>query len=89
MYRQAVLRVPCVACGAEEALARMELSPRGGHWCWRCQLKAQIAAHTARTRGAPDSFVARGALIAVAAVVGILISGYALLWLYAAFAPRC
>ncbi len=99
MYRQAGLRLPSVACGVEQALARMELSPRGGHWCWRCRLTAQIAEHAPRGIDAPWWRVTkaprpmplelRGALIALGALVGVLVFGQALLSLFAALLPRC
>ncbi len=75
MYRQTSLRVPCAVCGIEQPLARMELSPRGGHWCWRCQMAAQVAAHSARR---PRASSMRGAMIFVgvtAASIGLLYVG--------------
>lgn len=45
MYRQTSLRVPCAVCGIEQPLSRLELAPRGGHWCWTCQVAAQVAEH--------------------------------------------
>jgi len=45
MYRQASLRLPCVVCGVEQPIARMALAPEGGHWCWKCQMGAQIVEH--------------------------------------------
>jgi hypothetical protein len=93
MYREASLRVPCIVCRVEQPLARMELSPRGGHWCWRCQLSAQIAEHAPRgLYGAPPNplwRVAHAVVIAVGVGAVVLCGGYALLWLVAAALFRC
>jgi len=35
---------------------RMTLGPRGGHQCWKCEMRAQIDAHGTR----PDNAVVRG-----------------------------
>ncbi|MGZ3406274.1 MAG: hypothetical protein ACXVAN_07505 [Polyangia bacterium] len=75
MYRQTSLRLPCVACGVEQPLARMELSPRGGHWCWRCQVGAQIVEHEGprrRRHTRPPSTLRqlRGTFLAVGAIAG-------------------
>jgi hypothetical protein len=76
MYRVTTLRLPCVVCGVEQPLARMELSPRGGHWCWRCQVGAQIAEHEGPRRlrrgAAPPSTLRqlRGTFLAVGAFTG-------------------
>ena len=45
MYRHASLRLPCVGCQREVPLERMALAPHGGHWCWGCQIAAQIVEH--------------------------------------------
>ena len=50
MYRQSSLRLPCVVCGAEHPIARMALAPHGGHWCWKCQMGAQVNEHRAGSK---------------------------------------
>ena len=45
MYRHAPLIVSCAGCGVEQPLPRMTLGPRGGHQCWKCEVRAQIDAH--------------------------------------------
>jgi hypothetical protein len=93
MYRQTTLRLPCVVCGVEQPLARMELSPRGGHWCWRCQVGAQIAEHQGPRRRAVDQSTLRqlrGTLLAVGAIVGgIGLIGLLFLGLLFAYGGRC
>ena len=96
MYRHTSLRVPCVSCGVEQALTRMELSPRGGHWCWRCQMSAQIAEHEAaplrhRSSSTPPSTVRqlRGTFMAAIAIVGgVGLLALVLLTLLAAYGCR-
>jgi hypothetical protein len=65
MYRQASLRLLCVVCGVEQPIARMALAPHGGHWCWRCEMAAQVAEHES-----PRRRVMRFALFATVGVVG-------------------
>lgn len=95
MYRETSLRLPCVVCGVEQPLARMELSPRGGHWCWRCQVGAQIAEHEGprrRRRALPPSTLRqlRGTLVAVGAIAGgIGLIGLLFLALLFAYGGRC
>jgi hypothetical protein len=93
MYRNADLRVPCAVCRVEQPLARMELSPRGGHWCWRCQLSAQIAEHAPGGlyghAPRPLSRLAHGAALTVGVGAGVLLAGYLLLYLVAALTFRC
>ncbi len=79
MYRQASLRVPCVACGIEETLVRMALSPRGGHWCWRCQMRAQIAEHDPPRSATAAADAWRRAILIAAAVIVSIIGLYLLL----------
>jgi hypothetical protein len=50
MYRHATMRLRCHACSAEQPLPALMLSPLGGHLCWRCDVRAQIAGHEARAR---------------------------------------
>ena len=50
MYRHATIRLRCHACGAEQPLPALMLSPLGGHLCWRCDVREQIASHEARAR---------------------------------------
>ena len=93
MYREASLRVPCILCRVEQPLARLELSPRGGHWCWRCQLSAQIAEHAPRgLYGAPPgplSRIAHGLVIAAGIAAAVLAVGYILLGMVAVVLFRC
>ena len=93
MYRYADLHVPCVVCRVEQPLARMELSPRGGHWCWRCQLKAQIAEHAPRglygSAPRPLTRFAHGAILTIGVGAGVLLAGYILLLFASVFMFRC
>jgi hypothetical protein len=93
MYRHQPWRVACAICGVEQPIERMDFSPRGGHWCWRCQLHAQIAAHAPRglygTPPGPLKRIAHGAVIAVGVGAAVLLGGYAFLWLLAAALFRC
>jgi len=50
MYRHATMRLRCHACGAEQPQPALTLSPLGGHLCWRCEVRAQIADHEANAR---------------------------------------
>ena len=68
MYRQASLRLPCVVCGDEEPMARMTLAPQGGHWCWSCEMAAQVAAHQS-----PRRRLARFVIFAAAGVAGLIV----------------
>jgi hypothetical protein len=84
MYRHANLRLPCTICGRVEATTRMALSPQGGHWCWTCQLAAQIAEH------APPAQLAtiRRQLLPIMAIAAIVmvticVAGYGLFWMIA------
>jgi hypothetical protein len=93
MYRHPILRVACAACGVEEPLSRMDFSPHGGHWCWRCQVSAQIAEHAPRgLYGGPPrtlSRVVHGAIWTVGVGATVLLVGYFFLWIVAIFTFRC
>lgn len=62
MYRHAGLVVACATCGVEQLSTRMALGPLGGHQCWKCQMRAQIAEHR---QGPAFPVVAAGALLIV------------------------
>ena len=68
MYRQTSLRLPCVVCGAEQPIARMALAPQGGHWCWTCEMAAQVTEHESLGRR-----IRRFALFATVGVVGVIL----------------
>ncbi len=87
MYRNASLRLACTVCGVEQPIERMTLAPRGGHWCWRCEMRAQIDEHDGRApaqgRVAPSlrprRRIDRTVALVVVAVVVVPIGAVALL----------
>jgi hypothetical protein len=84
MYRNADLRLPCARCGVEQPMARMTLAPAGGHWCWPCQLAAQIAEHRPAPR--PPSVrrqIAIALAVGVGAVLVVLVVLTGVAWLFA------
>jgi len=91
MYRNASLRLPCSVCGAEQALTRMTLAPRGGHWCWGCQLAAQIAEHAPERQVRPPSVRRQlsGVIVGAVAGVGLIVLFVGAFWFYFAFAHCC
>ena len=76
MYRHASLRVPCVVCRVEQPLARMEMAPRGGQWCWKCQMRAQISEHDRAARPRPTYAVVCAAVLGTGVAAACLIGLY-------------
>jgi hypothetical protein len=71
MYRNAGLIVSCASCGVEQVSTRMALGPLGGHQCWKCQLRAQIAEHRLMPRRVPVITLVAAALAFVWVLLAI------------------
>jgi hypothetical protein len=93
MYRHQPWRVACRICGVQQPIERMDFSPRGGHWCWRCQLNAQIAEHAPRglygTPPKPFWRAVHGTIVAVGVGAIVLAVGYFVVGMIAVAMFRC